>query len=132
MDITKIFALSNKELNILIALKVYKWIPVQGNWWMNPSEQFNCSPEKADAWMHETTDIGVSYKGKKYTGWPDINFNPSTNIDDAYKLEEHIKNLGLQNSYIKALCNIVIDETWGLIHATPKQRCQAALFAVMS
>ena len=63
----------------------------------------------------------------------------STDIAAAYQMEERIAELGLIDEYCKQLnkiANVHWDEgvrqpqRWQLIHATPEDRCKAALMAV--
>ncbi len=61
-------------------------------------------------------------------------------IAAAYTMEERIEELGLVNRYCWELIKIAnandrgkdesIRQTWGLIHATPEDRCRAALKAL--
>ena len=62
----------------------------------------------------------------------------SENIADAYQMEERIAELGMEKEYGKHLC-ISVDQlwylqefkdVWSLIHATPEERCKAALMMV--
>ena len=61
----------------------------------------------------------------------------STDIAAAYQVEERIEELGLWRKYCWELIKIVsakasdeMLQTWYLIHATPEDRCRAALKAV--
>lgn len=63
----------------------------------------------------------------------------STDISAAMQVEDRIAELGLQTPYCDELTNIVASDCgktqlgamrFDLIHATPKQRCLAALAAV--
>ena len=62
----------------------------------------------------------------------------SERIADAYQMEERIAELGLIDDYIIILCASVYDKyliesihdksgLWHLTHATPEERCKAAL-----
>ena len=62
----------------------------------------------------------------------------SESIADAYQMEERIAELGLIDDYIIILCASVYDKyliesihdksgLWHLTHATPEERCKAAL-----
>ncbi|AGN33775.1 hypothetical protein PANG_00056 [Paenibacillus phage PG1] len=75
--------------------------------------------------------------GEKYENvdYPD-HWQPSKYIDAAWEVEEQIKTLGLCVEYCQALKQVVVStgEYVGLfdyIHATPEQRCKAALLAVL-
>jgi hypothetical protein len=68
------------------------------------------------------------------------NFRPySTDIAAAYQMEERIAELGLIEEYcfqLNAIANAHFDrayyrqpQRWQLIHATPEDRCRAALLA---
>lgn len=79
------------------------------------------------------TPIGLVYTklGQAHQGVP----NYSTNIAAAYAMETKIDELGLRDEYVWALQQRIeaiasIDEWWGLVHATPMQRCLAALKAI--
>lgn len=61
----------------------------------------------------------------------------SSDIAAAFEAEEKIKELGKEEPYVFALLGLLgfpedVDcvETFAIIHATPKQRCQAALLAM--
>ena len=63
----------------------------------------------------------------------------STDIAAAYQMEERIAELGLIEKYCSCLASIVwphqshpapLPLTWYVIHATPEDRCRAALMAV--
>lgn len=67
----------------------------------------------------------------------------STDLNEAYKVEEKIRELGLAEAYSKALHTEIAESTPGyftlnrsndidiflVVHATPQQRCKAALRA---
>ena len=64
-------------------------------------------------------------------------FHPTTDISQAFQVEDRIKKLDLSYIYGEHLMQIIIDdytevvsEKYLLAHATPLQRCQAALKAV--
>lgn len=69
-----------------------------------------------------------------------IEFHPSTDISQAFMVEDRIKELGLEKDYSYHLFKIckpnfplhsaLKSEIFNVIHATPFQRCQAALKAV--
>jgi len=70
-----------------------------------------------------------------WRGLPDY----SGSLDAAWQMEDEIERRGgrpLQDAYVVALRNIlwpsilVIPYLWDIIHATPEQRCRAALEAV--
>jgi hypothetical protein len=59
-------------------------------------------------------------------------------IGEAYQLEEKIKENGLSSLYTIELLSIIgipnildPDEIFNLIHATPEQRCKAALLTIL-
>lgn len=64
----------------------------------------------------------------------------STEIAAAFQVEEQIRKLKLVKEYCEALCEIVDTRNdivlryslWSLIHATPEQRCKAALKAALA
>jgi hypothetical protein len=68
-------------------------------------------------------------------------WRPTKDISTVWKVEERIAELQLEGQYIKALCDIVgtprdgmrfhAMDDWRIVHATPEQRCKAALLAVM-
>lgn len=66
-------------------------------------------------------------------------FKPYTNISDAWLVEERIIELKLAKEYVDALIAIVSDDNdtdpanltqMLIVHATPRQRCKAALEAI--
>ena len=73
-------------------------------------------------------------------------WNPIESIEAAFQVEDRLAELGLQNDYIAHLW-IVVGATrnginfwtadnfkafWLCVHATPEQRCRAALAAIES
>lgn len=86
---------------------------------------------KGDSW-------GGAYweDSDKCTRYEILVFKPSLHIGIAWGVEEKIKELRLQAKYCSALKQVVIGtgEYVGMfdyIHATPEQRCKAALLAVL-
>jgi len=74
-------------------------------------------------------------------GWVVLVPDFSGSLDAAWQMEEEIERRGLLGDYVAALQShlrilgrhvIEVMETWELIHATPEQRCRAALEAVSS
>lgn len=64
-------------------------------------------------------------------------FNPTTDIAAAWAVEERIVELGLTEEYCRELYTIalkrdIVNWRWQLIHATPEDRCRAALAAAES
>ena len=61
---------------------------------------------------------------------------PSTNIADAWAMENEIERRGLSYRYATAFYYLLGDDKvirqsyWQILHATPLQRCRAALDAV--
>lgn len=66
-------------------------------------------------------------------------WQPYTNIEQAMMMQKEIHKKGLARKYTNAFFNIIEPEgttlpddelVWAMIHATPQQRCEAALKAV--
>lgn len=82
--------------------------------------------------------IGDSIEGIIDIDFDWIEWTPSTDISQAMMVEDKILERGLQDKYCFELSKIVTpvdkediwNQRWYLIHATPQQRCQAALKAV--
>ena len=59
----------------------------------------------------------------------------SRDISAAYQMEERIKELGLEEKYINRLIRLLgisapyLDQLFILVHATPEDRCRAAVLA---
>ncbi len=71
------------------------------------------------------------YKGRmlSFCSCPELP-HYSTDIAAAYQMEERIKELGLESEYSEALLDLTdASEHFELIHATPEDRCRAALAA---
>jgi len=107
------------ELDALVAEKVMEW---KTNWL------------KTD-WYEEINPNTHRHKGSA------TNFKPSTDIAAAFEAEERAIDKD-PSMYIHALASVVfgysqvqdisdIRKMCMLIHATPEQRCKAALLAVM-
>lgn len=107
--------------------------------------------EEVMGWRLERTAARRNNVLYETCGWFDGNselqslqedFNPAERIDHAWMVEERIAELDLVARYLKALIKIVhgnavkvfsdltIMGFWYLVHATPEQRCLAALEAV--
>ena len=70
-------------------------------------------------------------------GWVVLVPDFSGSLDAAWEMEEELERRGLCDEYEHALVTIAWSErlhparsAWRLIHATPEQRCEAALEAV--
>jgi len=104
-----------------------------------------CVAEAVMGWTKHGSDLftdevtGQSYElDKSYTAFVEC-FNPSINLSDAYEMEERIAELGLEVKYADILFDIIYPTLdlkrltsigqfdWRLIHATPEERCKAAL-----
>jgi hypothetical protein len=67
-----------------------------------------------------------------------VQFRPDKHIADAWKVEARIEELGLRNTYSGMLegivkskpCEQYLEHTWLLIHASPEDRCKAAIASV--
>lgn len=101
-----------QELNELVARKVMGW-------------------QKGDSWG------GAHWVGEDKCYRDEVaQFRPSQHINVAWEVEEEIIKLSLRIKYCESLKWVVIDtgEYVGMfdyIHATPEQRCKAALLAVL-
>ena len=67
--------------------------------------------------------------------WPGLLPQYSTDIAAARSMEEQLARLGLHEAYAIALARLLKYDrspagAFRLIHATPRQRCEAALIAV--
>ncbi len=112
----KLAALTDRELDTLIAEKVMEWQRQDGyNYWM-------------------TFPAGGTFELHGLIA----TWSPSTNISDAMEVEDRIAELGLGNEYIGALRDVTgadamsftWQQDWLIAHATPRQRCEAALAAI--
>lgn len=102
-------------------------------------------------WRPSTSDAPRFRDWDKCPWWEDDEFRRgfpcySTDMAAVWAVEEHIKERGLVKEYIDALSDMLApdddfvsydgiewatyDGLWALIHATPQQRCTAALKAV--
>lgn len=126
-----------RELDAEIAVLIQGW-----RWISNPS-----SPD--DAFLFPPADAAKYSPDRVSTKPPDgrrMRNNEwhaqlpyySTDIAAAWEVEEKIKELGLQRKYAEALGIVIAEsghkglyvEPFELIHATPEQRCLAALKAI--
>ena len=81
----------------------------------------------------------IALYGKRYvarSGGRRIDWNPAEDIAVAWEVEDKIKELsggekGLIIKYMTRLMNVVGEDGFDMLHATPEQRCKAALLAVM-
>ena len=58
-------------------------------------------------------------------------FRPSTDMTTAMEVEHEIGKRGLIERYCEQLVLVVGSSFWRLIHATPDQRCRAALLTTL-
>lgn len=112
--------LDPRELNRLVAEKVMGWTLTR---WANGNGQWT---------------LPDGSQGPTWNTMPRF----ATDIACAFQVEDRIAELNLKGSYAIALHDIIrqtyaplyvmtdTDETWDLIHATPRQRCEAALATV--
>ena len=91
-----------------------------------------CDTEaEARKWLAEHPRLQGRYHVGPLEHWPPY----STNISAAMEVENRIAELGLENEYTIALWDAVGTGTpssrslWFCIHATPEQRCLAAIEA---
>jgi hypothetical protein len=100
---------------------------------------WNITSEKG--WWNISIDIGLANRDRMLEDIPDWEpaKEPVSNIEDVFKVERKIKDAGLSVNYIQMLQKIVSKdkiffgtclEIFELIHATPEQRCRAAMIAV--
>lgn len=109
--------LSDRELDALVAVEVMGWQRQDGyNYWM-------------------TFPAGGTFELHGLIA----TWSPSTDISAAMEVEDRIVDLGLQSAYADELTNIVSLEKgktqlgamrFDLIHATARQRCEAALATI--
>lgn len=134
---------AGRELDCLVALKVMNYIPASHNWWLPKGGKFNCSIEEASEWLSEK-ECGIEWSGKKYQGIPIYMFNPSSNIETAWKV---VKRLNLK--YTFSVSKGYSDEGWSCLffwsdgsgdnseyhiaygQTAPLAICRAALLAVL-
>lgn len=93
---------------------------------------------------HEDAEIGEYYHEQANVCGVNISayvvliddWNPAEDIAAAWEVEGKIKELsggekGLIIRYMTRLMNVVGEDGFDMLHATPEQRCKAALLAVM-
>ena len=96
-------------MNARVATDVMKWTLLAG-----------------DTWVDEEQNISHPC------------FRPSTSISAAWLVEERIAELGLIDEYCWEIIKLASTkkgdppQQWNLIHATPEDRCRAALKAMES
>lgn len=82
---------------------------------------------------------GVSVYEPQDDGDVSFNFSPSTNISDAFEMEEKIRGRGVEfaDVYARAVANLLdvpveraIEIRFLFLHASPEIRCRAALKAI--
>ena len=101
--------MSDRELDAAVATEVMEWRLLAGDTWVDDKNKIT----------HPS-------------------FRPSKSIAAAWLVEERIEEMGLIEEYcmhLNEIANAHWDEgkrqpqRWQLIHATPEDRCQAALMA---
>ena len=120
--------LSAHELNVKIAIEIMKW-----NYWDFKGDYEGEFP--MFTYVGESALAVYFDHGDRHSY-----FDPSHDISAAYQMEERIAELGLIEEYcfqLNAIANTHLDrdyyrqpQRWQLIHATPEDRCLAALAAV--
>lgn len=148
MDVDKLEA--GRELDALVAENVrgWHWVSYLGvsvllspEWHLNYDMQeglrFPSKREHIDGqWFVNT---GVHPKEWDYDCYPPFKYY-STDIAATWEMEEMIEQRGLNLRYTQALISVLVSEGlapehdeelwWALIHASPYQRCRAALKAI--
>ena len=113
--------MEDREINIRVATEV-----------MNSprptkplSDYSSISTDKTRCWMWQ---YGVVRSGS----WEVLPFTES--VEMAYRVEERIKELGLEGLYVRSLKELLGTKTFttmfDFIHASPRERCLAALTAI--
>lgn len=114
------------EMDALVAEKVMGWVRI------SESEDVLIRGQRDD---YETGGVIVLY-GNHFVvraGGRSRKWNPSTDISAAYEMEERIyrmERVGMVARYMDCLLQVVRSSGFLLVHATPEQRCKAALLAM--
>ena len=104
---------AGREIDDLVVTEVMGWV-IEGVYYINKVTEFTTEKIHRNAWK------------------------PSLMIAAAYQMEERITELGLINRYCWELIKNAANkeeqthtrQSWALIHATPEDRCRAALKAI--
>lgn len=116
-----------RELDIAIAERVMRW----------PRRDKDDDVDYPDTYFSAYNDGGqiVVFRGGSQRSAE--RWSPAQNIEAAMEVEDRIAELGLADVYANHLCRITaaaqtnrLASTFDLIHATPEQRCRAALAAI--
>lgn len=90
---------AGRSLDAAIAVEVFKWVPVFGDWWpgaVNPGK-WNCSLDQADGFAFPYKDGGIKMPdGKTYCSTPLHEFEPSKSIEAAWTVLEKLRPLGAE------------------------------------
>jgi hypothetical protein len=121
---------AGREMDALVAEKVMGWKECKRGW------DTEGKGHEIRMWTPDGELLPVLYLAKDM-------WNPSTDIAAAWLVEERIAELELIDEYcfhLNAIANEYLDKIrymihrppvrWQLIHATPEDRCRAALMAV--
>lgn len=137
-----------EDLDALIGKEVLGIAPAVQWWAMDGEEEgifitFHYESE-ANEWMvdQERRFPGWNEKNGTHIVRKEIFRNYSGSISAAWEVEEQIASLEKEGHYVNALCDVVgtprdgtrtlAMDDWRMLHATPEQRCKAALLAVLN
>lgn len=109
--IDEIRTMTDDQMDYAIATEVMGWHMEQG-WYVLPN--YKVPPfMKMGRWV-----------------WLKEKYRPSVNLNQCYKAEERIVELGLVSNYLISPQSVVVFSEWAMVHATARQRCEAMLMAV--
>ena len=103
--IDEIQKMTDSQINEAIATEVMGWNVLVGDYmdWYRKDRRFM---QPVDSW------------------------NPTQDLNQCYEAEEKIIENNLQKKYLKMLESMCFLTTFGMVHATARQRCEAMLAAV--
>ena len=117
-----------RELDALVAEKVMGW----------RKKTFPGGGGGFTAWVDENEKVMklISNSTMSETCYRCDYFRPSTDIAAAWEVEEEINKRNLRVAYCQALQMVIRSQkdyvtTFDYVHASPADRCKAALLAVM-
>lgn len=126
--------LSAEEINARVAEQV------MGKCVHAPSTQGNDIDRTVDALMRSHVCVKCKRRVSDIELYEQASFNPAEDLRYAFEVETEIERRGLEQLYAYLLTNLLgfpdehylwtYDNLWTILHATPRQRCLAALSVV--
>jgi len=132
MNREDILAIDVDELSLLVAENIFKAKVIDNEKY--PEERLLIGWFEVEAWkpLNGQRWQNATWRNSEEKAWLDCP-RYAEDISAAWEVEEQIKQIGglMIGYYMTELTLIVGNKGFDMVHATPEQRCKAALLAVL-